>query len=264
MEQALEDLEQCTASDIDTNDYFYSYYDNLIGTYTALAKTTDNSEYYYGMAIDSCNEYLNILEIKVDENDEVGVGGTEDNIYNTAYYNKMMQIADCYKAMDDYDAAIDTYETAENRLGKNNVMSNKVYSEHIDYIYSYIEAKQQDPMKWQSTDAARLQELLDIYSASMDVKDISANKTWKKRKSTLDILLSGDYAVDEDIVDGTGAAAESENADGTESGNADESGAGTSSGNADESGAGTSSGNADESGAGTDSANADGSGQEGE
>jgi serine/threonine-protein kinase len=197
MEQALEDLEECTSSDIDTNDYFYSYYDNLIVTYAALAKTTDNASYYYDMVIDSCNEYLNILEIKVDENDEVGIGGNEDNTYNTAYYNKMMQIANAYKALDDYDSAIETYETAEQRLGKNNVMSNKVYAEHIDYIYSYIEAKQQDPLKWQSTDSKHLQELLDIYADSKDVKDISANKTWKKRKSTLDILESGDYEEDE-------------------------------------------------------------------
>jgi tetratricopeptide (TPR) repeat protein len=166
-------------------------------TYAALAKTTDNASYYYDMVIDSCNEYLNILEIKVDENDEVGIGRNEDNTYNTAYYNKMMQIANAYKAMDDYDSAIETYETAEQRLGKNNVMSNKVYAEHIDYIYSYIEAKQQDPLKWQSTDSKHLQELLDIYADSKDVKDISANKTWKKRKSTLDILESGDYEEDE-------------------------------------------------------------------
>jgi serine/threonine-protein kinase len=214
MEQALEDLEQCTASDIDTNDYYYSYYDNLIGTYTTLAKTTDNEDYYYGMAVDSCNEYLNILEIKVDENDEVGIGGAEDNIYNTAYYNKMMQIAACYKAMDDYDAAIDTYKTAEDRLGKNNVMSNKVYSEHIDYIYSYIENKQQDPMKWQNTDSTRLSELLAVYADSADVKDISANKTWKKRKSTLDILASGDYTEDDSDTDNTAPDTEITNQEG--------------------------------------------------
>jgi serine/threonine-protein kinase len=201
MEQALEDLEECTASDIDTNDYFYSYYDNLAGTYETLAKTTDNTEYYYEMAIESCNEYLNILEIKVDENDEVGIGGTEENTYNTAYYNKMMEIADCYKATGEYEQAISTYQTAEKRLGKNNVMSNKVYAEHIDYIYSYIEAKEQDPLKWQSTDATRLAELISVYNDSADVKDISANKTWKKRKSTLDILASGDYSVDEESTD---------------------------------------------------------------
>jgi tetratricopeptide (TPR) repeat protein len=201
MEQALEDLEECTASDIDTNDYFYSYYDNLTGTYEALAKTTDNTEYYYEMAIESCNEYLNILEIKVDENNEVGIGGNEDNVYNTSYYNKMMQIADCYKAMGEYEQAISTYQTAEKRLGKNNVMSNKVYAEHIDYIYSYIEEKEQDPLKWQSTDSTRLAELISVYNDSADVKDISANKTWKKRKSTLDILASGDYSVDEESTD---------------------------------------------------------------
>jgi serine/threonine-protein kinase len=201
MEQALEDLEECTSSDIDTNDYAYAYYDNLIGTYTTRADTASDKEYYYGMAIDACNEYLTILEIKVENNGEVGIGGSEANEYNSSYYNKMMQIAACYKAMDDYDSAISTYETAEQRLGKNNVLSNKVYAEHIDYIYSYIKAKQQDPNKWSKTDPTRLSELLAVYEDSSDVKDISANKTWKKRKSTLDMLESGDYTVQDDEAD---------------------------------------------------------------
>lgn len=201
MEKAVEDLEQYTSNEIDTNDYFYAYYDNLIVTYDALAKSSEDSSYYYDMVIDSCIEYLNILEIKAEENLEVDIGGTEDNVYNTAYYNKMMQIATSYAAMGDYDSTIKTYKEIEGKLGKQNVMSNKVYAAHIDYIYTYIEAKEQDPTKWNKTDVTRLGELLGIYADSQDVKDIKTNKTWKKRKDTLDMLASGDYATEEENSD---------------------------------------------------------------
>lgn len=199
MTQAINDLEEYTGTDIDINDYAYSYYDNLIVACESLAKNTENEaegKIYYSDVIDYCDEYLNILQIKVDENEEVGIGGQFDNVYNTAYYNKMSKKASCYSSLDDYENAIATYQQAESVLGKKNVMSNKIYAEHLDYIYVYCEGRQQDPTRWASAMPEQLSELLELYDESKDVTDIGSNKTWKKRKDTLDILESGNYNVE--------------------------------------------------------------------
>ncbi|MGN0436767.1 MAG: protein kinase, partial [Wujia sp.] len=123
IEQAVEDLEEYTGTDIDVNDYFYAYYDNLTIIYENLAKNATDEitrNQHYNNVINYCNEYLTILQIKVDENGMIGIGGSEDNEFNTAYYNKMMMMADCYKAMNDYEKATEIFEQTEKVLGKNN------------------------------------------------------------------------------------------------------------------------------------------------
>lgn len=196
MNQAVEDLEEYTGAAIDTNDYFYSYYDNLIVVYETLAKNAEDStsaNQNYSYAVTYCDEYLNILNIKADENGEVGIGGNNDNVYNTAYYNKMSVKAACYKAMGRYEEAIGIFKEAEKILGKNNVLSNKIYAEHLDFIYAYCESKLQDPTKWESQLPDEFSDILEVYSVGSDVSDIDSNKTWKKRKETMEILVRGNY-----------------------------------------------------------------------
>lgn len=209
MSQAVSDLEEYTGTDINTNDYFYSYYDNLIVIYENLAKNaTDevSATQYYADVITYCDEYLNILDIKIEENDaeSVGIGGSFDNVYNTAYYNKMSKKAACYEAMGDYEKAIETFTQAEQTLGKDNVLSNKIYAEHLDYIYTFCESNQQDPTKWASKIPDKLQDILAVYEEGSAVKDIDSNKTWKKRKETMELLASGSYNTEEDTDDQTG------------------------------------------------------------
>ena len=209
MSQAVSDLEEYTGTDINTNDYFYSYYDNLIVIYENLAKNaTDevSATQYYADVITYCDEYLNILDIKIEENDaeSVGIGGSFDNVYNTAYYNKMSKKAACYEAMGDYEKAIETFTQAEQTLGKDNVLSNKIYAEHLDYIYTFCESNQQDPTKWASKLPDKLQDILAVYEEGSAVKDIDSNKTWKKRKETMELLASGSYNTEEDTDDQTG------------------------------------------------------------
>lgn len=209
MSQAVSDLEEYTGTDINTNDYFYSYYDNLIVIYENLAKNaTDevSATQYYADVITYCDEYLNILDIKIEENDaeSVGIGGSFDNVYNTAYYNKMSKKAACYEAMGDYEKAIETFTQAEQTLGKDNVLSNKIYAEHLDYIYTFCESNQQDPTKWASKLTDKLQDILAVYEEGSAVKDIDSNKTWKKRKETMELLASGSYNTEEDTDDQTG------------------------------------------------------------
>ena len=203
MSQAVSDLEEYTGTDINTNDYFYSYYDNLIVIYENLAKNaTDevSATQYYADVITYCDEYLNILDIKIEENDaeSVGIGGSFDNVYNTAYYNKMSKKAACYEAMGDYEKAIETFTQAEQTLGKDNVLSNKIYAEHLDYIYTFCESNQQDPTKWASKLPDKLQDILAVYTEGSTVKDIDSNKTWKKRKETMEMLSSGSYSTEDE------------------------------------------------------------------
>lgn len=216
MLQAVEDLEQYTGNEINTNDYYYACYDNLIVIYEALAKNAGDAltqKQYYTDAITYCDEYINILSIKVEENGEIGIGGDNDNIYNTAYYNAVSKKAECYAAMGDYSKTVAQYQELERTLGKENVLSNKVYAQHLDYIYKYCEAVDQDPTKWHSRCPGELQNLLDIYKEGMDVADISNNKTWKKRNEIVNMLNTGAYI--EDTTENADEEAE-ENTDGTD------------------------------------------------
>ncbi len=200
MLQAVEDLEEYTGTDLDTNDYFYAYYDNLIVIYEQLAEEADDEllrNQHYTDVTSYCDEYINILKIKVEESQGVGLGGANDNIYNTAYYNVMSKKAECYEAMGEYDMAIAQYEEAEEILGKDNILSNKIYAEHLDFIYTYIEAKETNPTKWYKEEPKLLEDLLAVYQEGQNVKDISNNKTWKKRNDTVEMLADGDYIQEE-------------------------------------------------------------------
>ncbi len=203
MNQAVADLEEYTGSDIDVNDYFYAYYDNLTVIYESLARTAEDeadATQYYHDVITYCEEYINVNDIKVENSGQVGIGGTNDNVYNTAYYNKISKIAACYNILGKYEEAVGTYKKAEERLGTNNVMSNKIYAEHLDYIYSYCESKQQNPTMWARELPNELSELLSVYESGKGVSDIESNKTWKKRKENMEMLLNGRY--DTDVEDG--------------------------------------------------------------
>lgn len=196
MTQAIDDLEEYTGNDIDTNDYFYSYYDNLITIYEQLAVCETDEllrNQHYTDVTSYCDEYLNILAIKVEENGKVGIGGDNDNIYNTAYYNVMLKKAECYEAMGNFELAISQYEKLKEALGKENVLSNKAYAEYLDYVYSECSKVNADPTKWYKETPDKLEMLLNIYDAGQDVPGISNNKTWKKRNDILELLKTGDY-----------------------------------------------------------------------
>ncbi len=201
MYQAVEDLEEYTGTVIDPNDFFYDYYDNLVTIYEALAKQSETEldrNQNYANVITFCDEYITILEIKVDESGQLGIGGSNNNEFNTAYYNKVSKKADCYAAMGDYDSAMKVYQGAEAVFGKSNVHSNKIYAEHLDFIYTYCENITQDPTLWIQRCPDELDDILQIYDEGKDVEGIESNKTWKKRKETMNLLESGDYISEED------------------------------------------------------------------
>lgn len=201
MSQAIDDLEEYTDTDIDVNEYFFAYYDNMVVINENLAKNADNtgaSEEYYRRAINYCDEYLTILDIFDEDNEEVTIGGDGDNIYNQDYYNKMSKKAYYYEMLNDYDQAIETYKEAEKRLGKGNELSNKIYAEHLDYIFRCCEQKNQDPNKWRTVASSYVADLIAIYEEGQAVKDIELNKTWKKRMTTVQMLVDGTDVSDEE------------------------------------------------------------------
>lgn len=196
MNQAIEDLEEYNGTTIDTNDYFYSYYENLIVINEYLAKNEKDEslrEQYNLNVINYTDEYITILNIKLEENEDVAIGGDSDNVFNTAYYNVMTGKADAYANIGDYDNTLATYEEIEATLGKGNKLSNKVYADHLDYIYSYCAQIDQDPANWKKKCSAQLKDLLAVYEEGQTVADITTNRTWNKRKDTVDKLSKGLY-----------------------------------------------------------------------
>ncbi len=191
MTQAVADLDEYTGSGLNPNEYYYSYYDNLVTIYGELAKQSEDEismQSNYSMAIGYAQEFINILDIMADENEDVGIGGDYDNALNTAYYNKMSFIASCYKQMGESESVDQTYTDAEKKLGKDNVLSNKIYAEHLDVIFTQCEQKEQDPTKWAKSIKKDVKYLLSIYEEGLDVREIETNKTWKKRKETMELI----------------------------------------------------------------------------
>lgn len=201
MEQAIEELDEYTGNKLNTNDYFYAYCKNLIVINEQLAKVEEDEgirrQYYQDIILYS-DDCLNSLELKIEENENgIAIGGNSDNPYNTDYYNIMTDKADAYAAMGNYNDVIDTYEQMEATLGKNNVLSNKVYADHLDYIYSYCADVHQDPENWKKRCSSELEDLLAVYEEGQDVLDIAGNRTWSKRKATVDMLAKGLYDEEE-------------------------------------------------------------------
>lgn len=186
MTKALEDLSEYSGEDAMRFNYYYN--DSLSVIYEQLAKE-NNSDTYYSLAINSCYEVVNQIMGEV----TVGPDSSNENIqaYNKAYVNKMCKIAEMYGIINDYDNAVMTYEDAEKIMGKDSSFSQKLYSEHLNYIYETFEEKQMDPMLWS---AAQVETILAVYNESKDVKDISNNTTWVKRKTVMDRLSEQEAA----------------------------------------------------------------------
>ena len=201
MLQAIDDLEHYTGTELDVNEYYFAYYDDLTVIYQTLAEQSGDEllrAQNYVSAVSYADEYLNILEIKVDEADDADIGGASDNRFNTAYYNKMTSKASYYIAMGKMADAEKVYQTAEERLGKTNVLSSKLYAEHMDALYTDCENSSTDPTSWPRLVPDKMKRLLELYREGKDVKDIDSNKTWKKRKDTLDLLSRGVPETEED------------------------------------------------------------------
>lgn len=131
--------------------------------------------------------------MKVNEDPSISLGGSSTNAYNQSYYNKMMTEARCYDAQGKTEQALDVYAAAEKVFGTKNEWSDNVYAEHLDYLYRLCEAKEQDPKQWATKIPDMTKALIQVFDDGGNVTSIDSNKTWYKRKDTLQMLKSGNY-----------------------------------------------------------------------
>ena len=188
MNQALKDLEGYTGDD--TAEFFYSYNNDLAEIYYALANA-DGSETNYKLALNYYQEVIDQIQGKV----TVSETNASDSVqsYIQAYINNMCRMADIYGKLGDSDSALETYEKAESELGEGNTNAVKVYSEHLNYLYTTYESAQQDPGKWT---AAQKEKILKVYNEGNKLDGIGSNPNWIKRSSVMEGL--GDGSIEEE------------------------------------------------------------------
>ncbi len=188
MNQALKDLEGYTGDD--TAEFFYSYNNDLAEIYYALA-STDGSETNYKLALNYYQEVIDQIQGKVTLSETNASDSVQS--YIQAYINNMCRMADIYGKLGDSDSAVETYEKAESELGEGNTNAVKVYSEHLNYLYTTYESAQQDPGKWT---AAQKEKILKVYNEGNKLDGIGSNPNWIKRSSVMEGL--GDGSIEEE------------------------------------------------------------------
>lgn len=198
MNQAVKDMESYTGED--AADFYYHYNVDLAEIYYAIAESSQ-SESDYKLALNYYQEVIDQIQGKVDVSEDSPSDAVQS--YIQAYINDMCRMADIYGKIGDSEAAIATYETAEETLGEGNDNAAKVYSEHLNYLYTSFESKQQDPGKWSATQKS---EILAVYNAGNKLSNISSNPNWVKRSSVMEGLDNGTI-VEED----TSSQSEEEN-----------------------------------------------------
>ena len=191
LNQALTDLAEYPG---DSQDFEYSYYDDLSVIYEKLAE--NGKEDYYQLAVEACDEVINQIMGKID----VGSVSSNEKVqsYNQTYVNKMCKKAELYGKMGDSDKAIATYEEAEKELGKGSNYAAKVYAEHLNYLYTMFEKKNKDPEKWSDQDKKTI---LDFLEEGSTVTGIEDNTVWIKRAGSLKNLEVGGSSEPEDKTD---------------------------------------------------------------
>ena len=90
--------------------------------------------------------------------------------------------------MGDFDSANAAYTLGEETLGEGNENAAKIYSEHINYLYSTYEAKNQDPAKWSDADKKAI---MKVYDEGNKLESVQNNPTWTKRAKEMKKLKSG-------------------------------------------------------------------------
>ncbi len=207
LEAAKADLESTDKTDEEKNYYLYSYLDNLITAYAQLAKNDKDSKTNYEFACEYIDDFLVILEIKA-EQEGVEIGGSSSNAYNTGYANKMSAQASYRIAIDlleDKGKVVnseitDIFREACDRMGKNNDMSAKLYSEYLGYLYDVMMNNQSDVEKWSNNKTGVFDALSEVYEESKGVKGIESNTNWKKMATKID---TANKAVSESKEDST-------------------------------------------------------------
>ncbi|MBO4864416.1 MAG: protein kinase [Eubacterium sp.] len=184
MSQAIKDLEGYSGEEQAA--YYYKFSNNLAEIYYSLAEKS-GEEADYKLALKYSQEVIDQIQGMV----KVGEAPENDTAkgYIQSYVNMMCRMAEIYGKLGDKDSAVETYKKAEKELGETNENSIKVYSEHLNYLYTLFEESEQDPTKWSS---AEKKEIIAVYDAGNGVSGIDSNPNWIKRSSTMSSLKEGE------------------------------------------------------------------------
>lgn len=193
MEDAVKELDNNISGDFDANKYYEAYYDYLSEIYNEMAENEKDEiarTEYYSEVNNYCDEYNNILDIKIDNLTNDGKEIEYKQEYYTTYYNKMSMKAKALGEISGYEAAIEVYKNAEKVIGKDNIVSNKIYAEHLNYIYTYMSNQITDSKAWAEKMENEFSDLIEVYNESQKVKEIDTNKNWKRRSDTIKSLIT--------------------------------------------------------------------------
>ncbi len=193
MSQAVKDLADYTGENL--ADYYYEYNSDLAEIYYTLAeKAGDESN--YRLALNYYEEVLSQIEGKISVNEDTDNESIKGLIQ--AYVNNECRVADIYAKLGDSDAALKVYEDTEAAMGEGNTYAVKVYSEHLNYLYTIYEQKQKDPGKWTPK---QVETILAVYQKGNKIEGISANPNWIKRSSVMDGLDDGSLTEKEETTE---------------------------------------------------------------
>ena len=184
MTQAVKDLADYTGED--AADYFFEYNSDLAEIYFTLGEKAENGTENYKLALNYYQEVVSQIKGKV-KLDEATDNETAKGLVQS-YVNNQCRIADIHAKLGDSEAALKTYQDTEAEMGSGNALAVKVYAEHLNYLYTTYESKQQDPGKW--TDKQK-EDILAIYHEGNKIEEIGSNPTWIKRSSTMEGLDDG-------------------------------------------------------------------------
>ena len=67
----------------------------------------------------------------------------------------------------------------------------------MDYLYRLCEEKEQDPNRWPTVIPDMTKQLIQVFDDGGNVTGIDSNKTWYKRKDTLQMLKDGNYKTED-------------------------------------------------------------------
>ncbi len=183
MSQAIKDIEGYGGEE--QADFYYAYINDLAEIYYTLGEN-DGSEANYKLALNYSQEVVGQIQGKVNISEAPDTDTSKG--YIQSYVNAMCRIAELHAKLGDNDSAIKTYEKAETDMGEGNENAIKIYSEHLNFLYTMFEEKNQDPGKWTG---AEKKQILAVFDAGSKITGIESNPNWIKRSSVMTGLKDG-------------------------------------------------------------------------
>jgi serine/threonine-protein kinase len=183
MTQALKDIADYGGEE--QADFYFSYINDLAEIYYVLGEKGD-AEANYKLALNYSQEVVGQIQGKISVSAAPETESSKG--YLQSYVNAMCRIAELHAKLGDMDSALDTYKKAEDEMGEGNENAIKIYSEHLNYLYTQFEEQEQDPGRWTG---AQKKQILEVFDAGSKISGIESNPNWIKRSSVMSGLKDG-------------------------------------------------------------------------